>query len=127
MFFTNKIWPYTFASFLQDDFIFNSSVKDMQPYTMYKKDGEYILEVKTLGIRPEDISVTLDDKILTIKGETQNEYNDDSFNTQIKLSIADDLINKLDSIDYKSRDGLTYVILKMKKSKEQSIKINKVG
>lgn len=108
-----------------EDFLFNSTVKDMQPYTVYKKDNNYIIEVKTLGIDSEDVNVTLEENVLQINGETHNNYSDKTFNTNIKFRIEEELFNKIQNIEYTSANGLTYVTLILKKEKTNRIKITK--
>lgn len=108
-----------------EDFLFNSTVKDMQPYTVYKKDNNYIIEVKTLGINSEDVNVTLEENVLQINGETHNNYSDKTFNTNIKFRIEEELFNKIQNIEYTSANGLTYVTLILKKEKTNRIKITK--
>ena len=108
-----------------EDFLFNSTVKDMQPYTVYKKDNNYIIEVKTLGINSEDVNVTLEENVLQINGETHNNYSDKTFNTNIKFRIEEELFNKIQNIEYTSVNGLTYVTLILKKEKTNRIKITK--
>lgn len=122
MLFTDNI----FAPFLKmEDFLFNSTVKDMQPYTVYQKDNSYIIEVKTLGISPEDVNVTLEEDVLQINGETHNNYSDKTFNTDIKFRIDKELFNKIQNIEYTSANGLTYVTVILKKEKTNRIKITK--
>ena len=107
-----------------ESFIFNSSVKDMQPYNVYKKNKDYVIEVKTLGINPEDINVKLIDNTLEINGETQNPYGNKPFNTKISLSIDTGILSKLKKIVYKSKNGLTYITL-ITNEKESDIRIEK--
>lgn len=107
------------------DFYFNSTVKDMQPFTSYKRNNDYIVEVKTLGINPEDISVTLKDGILEIAGETNNPYSENSFNTKINFSVAESLLKQIKNIKYKSQNGLTYITLQMKEDNFSDIKIER--
>ena len=107
-----------------ESFIFNSSVKDMQPYNVYKKNKDYVIEVKTLGINPEDINVKLIDNTLEINGETQNPYGNKPFNTKISLSIDTGILSKLKKIVYKSNNGLTYITL-ITNEKESDIRIEK--
>ena len=40
MFLTNTIFDDNIFDFLRDDFLFNSSVKDMNPTVFYKKDND---------------------------------------------------------------------------------------
>lgn len=122
MLFTDNI----FAPFLKmEDFLFNSTVKDMQPYTVYQKDNSYIIEVKTLGISPEDVNVTLEENVLQINGETHNNYSDKTFNTNIKFRMDSGLFQKIQDITYSSINGLTYITLSLKKEVSNTIKITK--
>ena len=126
MFLTNTIFDDNIFDFLRDDFLFNSSVKDMNPTVFYKKDNDYIIEAKTLGITPDDIKVTLDKNILTISGESKNEYSDKAFNAQIKVRIGEDILNSIEKIDYKSENGITYVILRVKQTPESTVEIQRI-
>lgn len=126
MLFSNTIFDEGIFDFLRDDFLFNSSVKDMVPTAFYKKDNDYIIEAKTLGISPDDVKVSLDGDILTISGESKNEYSDKAFNAQIKVRIGKDILNDIDKIDYKSQNGVTYVILKMKQTANSTIEIKRI-
>lgn len=126
MFLTSKIFDDNIFDFLRDDYLFNSSVKDMNPTVFYKKDNDYIIEAKTLGISPDDIKVTLDENILIISGESKNEYSDKAFNAKIKVKIGDDILSLVEKIDYKSENGLTYVILRMKQAPSSNIEIKRV-
>lgn len=120
MFFTNR-FNDPFAD--MEKFLFNSSVKDMQPYATYKQENAIIIEVKTLGINPENISVTLDNNLLRIAGETASAYSDKSFNTKLDLRLDDDLMTKIERIKYKSLNGLTYITLVLKKENPSQINI----
>lgn len=126
MFLTNTIFDDNIFDFLRDDFLFNSSVKDMNPTVFYKKDNDYIIEAKTLGITPDDIKITLDKNILTISGESKNEYSDKAFNAQIKVKIGEDILNSIEKIDYKSENGITYVILRVKQTPESTVEIQRI-
>lgn len=126
MFLTNTIFDNSIFDFLRDDFLFNSSVKDMNPTVFYKKDSDFIIEAKTLGVSPEDINIKLEDDILSVTGETKNEYSDKSFNVQIKIRIGQDILEGIEKIDYTSKNGITYVILRMKKKSDSTIEISKI-
>ena len=126
MFLTNRIFDDNLLDFSHNDFIFNSSVKDMSPTAFYKKDNDYIIEAKTLGISPDDIKVSVDENILLISGETKNEYSEKNFNVKIKVVVGEEILNNIQSIEYKSNNGITYVILKMKEKKTNNIFIKKI-
>ena len=126
MYLTNRIFNDDIFKFLDDSFFYTSPVRDMNPVTYYKKDKDYIAEFKTLGINSSDVNVKLEDDKLTVSGETKNEFNDKSFSTNITISLDRKVVNEIESIDYKSQNGLTYVFLRMKESQSSKIKINKI-
>lgn len=126
MFLTNTIFDHNIFDFLSDEFLFNSSVKDMSPAAFYKKDSDFIIEAKTLGVSPDDVNVKLESDVLSVTGETKNEYSDKSFNVQIKVRIGQDILKNVEKIDYTSKNGITYVILKMKKISNSPVKISKI-
>lgn len=109
------------------DFYFNSTVKDMQPYTIYKKDNSYIIEIKTLGINPNDINVKLEEQesILYITGETKNKYSKTPYNVNIKLRVTKDILNSLKQVNYTSENGITYVTLMLKDRSKNKIPVIK--
>ena len=126
MFLTNRIFDDNLLDFSHNDFIFNSSVKAMSPTAFYKKDNDYIIEAKTLGINPDDIKISVDGNVLLISGETKNEYSEKNFNVKIKVVVGEEILNNIQSIEYKSNNGITYVILKMKEKKTNNIFIKKI-
>ena len=123
MLFTNRIF-YPFLD--MENFFFNSSVKDMQPFTSYKQDNAYVIEVKTLGINPTDVHVKLNKNILTINGETANAFNEQPFNTCLKLKISDSVLKEIDKIKYESKNGLTYIYLYFKPEEENTINVERI-
>ncbi len=124
--FLNTIFNYNIFEFLRDDFFFNSSVIDTNPIVCYKKEKDYIVEVKTLGIDKNDINVKLDGNILIVSGESKNKYNDKPFNANIKVRLRKELLNDIENIDYTSKNGITYVFIRMKETHSDGIKINKI-
>lgn len=103
---------------------FNSCVKDMLPsYWEKKEDNKYICTVKTLGINPEDVEVTIEDYGLKVTGET--ELNGYKYNTSFELPIAESIMNDIKEIDVSSKNGLTFITLKLNIPEKKKIKINK--
>lgn len=115
--------------FNRNEYFFNSSVLDMKPYLIYKNDNQYIIEIKTLGITSDDISVTFDklSSILTIKGETPNKYNKKSFSMKLSLKIDEDILDLISNkgIEYQTENGITYVFLNLIDYSNPDIKISK--
>lgn len=126
MFLTNAVLERDIFEFLRDGFFFNSPVRDMSPTAYYKKGSDYIIEVKTLGINESDICVKLDGNILTVSGESKNEYNDKSFNANIRVRLEKEIVDRIETIDYTSKNGVTYVFIHMKELNEKQIKISRI-
>lgn len=111
------------------EYFFNSSVLDMKPCVIYKNDNQYVIEIKTLGIAPDDISITFDKlfSILTIKGETSNKYNKKNFSMKLSLKIDESVIDLISNkgIEYRTENGITYVFLNLIDYSYSDIKISK--
>lgn len=117
----NEIFD-NFFEYLKDD----SSVIDTNPIVCYKKEKDYIIEVKTLGIDKNDINVKLNGDILIVSGESKNKYNEKPFNANIKIRLDKGLLKDVENIDYTSNNGITYVFIRMKEIRSDGIKINKI-
>ncbi|MFC0903845.1 hypothetical protein ACFHWD_03960 [Clostridium sp. MT-14] len=102
--------------------IFNSSVKDLYP-TNWKKNenGDYICTIKTLGIEPSDLNIEQTEWGLKVQGETKIE--EDTYNTSMELPIANGIMNKINKIKVKSRNGLTFITLILDKEPKKKIEI----
>ena len=74
----------------------------------------------------DDIKISVDGNVLLISGETKNEYSEKNFNVKIKVVVGEEILNNIQSIEYKSNNGITYVILKMKEKKTNNIFIKKI-
>jgi len=102
--------------------IFNSTVKDLYPTSWKKNDeGDYTCTIKTLGIDPQDLNVEQTEWGLKIKGETK--IKEDTYNTSMELPIANSIMNDIDKIQVKSKDGLTFITLMLNKQSKKKIKI----
>ena len=64
--------------------------------------------------------------IITISGETQNEYRGQSFNANLRVKLEKEIIDGIDTIDYMSKNGITYVFIHMKEVDTSGIQINKI-
>lgn len=101
--------------------VFNSAVKDMSPYSFKKTDDGFVGTVKTLGIREEDISVTVEDYGIKVSGES--EIDGEKYNTEIQIAINDSVMADLKEIKYHCQDGLTFIELHLE-NKRKKILIN---
>ena len=89
------------------------------------KDVGYKCVCRTVGINEEDIKITLEDYGICVQGETTYEGN--VYSQYIELPISKDLIANIESINYKTVNGLTYIYLLMKEPKKNKVSIRKVG
>lgn len=126
MFLTSSIFDDMLFDFIRDGYFFNSAVLDMKPAAFYKKGKDYIVEVKTLGISADDVKLELNESVLTVSGETKNEYDEKSFNAKVGIKLGKQIVDNIESIDYSTKDGITYVFLRMKETKEDTIQINRI-
>ena len=102
--------------------IFNSNVKDMMPSTWTKnEDGNYTCTVKTLGIEPSDLKIEQTNWGLKIDGETK--INDYTYNTSMELPIANSVMNEINKIKVKNKNGLTFITLILNKQEKKKIEI----
>jgi HSP20 family molecular chaperone IbpA len=101
--------------------VFNSNVKDMNPYSFKKTDEGFIGTVKTLGISEKDIKVTVEDYGIKVSGES--EIDGEKYNTEIQIAINDSVMADLKEIKYHCQDGLTFINLILD-NKRKKILIN---
>ena len=126
MFLNANFNDYIFDFLRDNDFFLNSTDVDTNPIVCCKKENDYIIGVKTLGIDKNDINVKLEKNILLVSGESKNKYSDKPFNANIKVKLQKEFLNDIESIDYTSKDGITYVFIRMKETHSDRIKINKI-
>lgn len=102
--------------------IFNSNVKDLYPtYWSKNEKGDYTCTVKTLGIEPSDLQVNQTDWGLKLYGETK--VGEETYNTSMELPISNTIMNKINKIKVKSKNGLTFITLILDKDKKKKIQI----
>jgi HSP20 family molecular chaperone IbpA len=70
-----------------------------------------------------DLKVSLDGNYLAIIGESTIEG--ETYNCSIKTYVSDKILAQVESIDYKSHDGITIITLVKKKAAAPKIPINK--
>ena len=96
------------------------------------KDNEIIVKAELPGIEKDDIDVTMNDRMLTIKGSThseQEEEKEDYYRSEISSSSfcrSISLPSKVDTDDYKAKfkNGvLELTLIKTESAKKKSIKI----
>ena len=53
--------------------LFTFDRSETNPIDVYQTESEMVVKATVPGVKPEDVDVTIDDNILTIKGETKAE------------------------------------------------------
>jgi len=86
-----------------------------------------VLNIELPGVKKEDISVNIEDRVLTIKGERkfENEEKKDSYfrkersygSFKRSFSLSDDVL--IDDVDANFRDGILKLTLKKDTTKEE--------
>lgn len=89
------------------------------PIGVFEKDGKLIVRVSAPGVRPEDLDISVENNILTIKGEFKHdedlaeakiyrrEYAHGTFTRSLRLSEKLDL----DKIDAEFKNGMVTVTI----------------
>ena len=104
--------------------VFNSIVKDMLPTYWSKKDDKtYMCVCKTIGIDPSDVKVEETNFGLKVSGSTEVEGY--TYDTYFELPIADSIMNEIEKIKVKSKNGLTFITLILDRPEKKKILIEK--
>lgn len=113
--------------FLNDDFIRSSGVYETFAAQYCVKDGNPVYRLETVGINSDDIKVSISGNIISVTGETEDEYDDKPFSIDYKILLDEDSISNIESIEYTTKNGMTCLVIKTKeKEKNNSIEIKKV-
>lgn len=103
---------------------FNSIVKDMLPTYWSKKDDKtYMCVCKTIGIDPSDVKVEETTFGLKVSGSTEVEGY--TYDTYFELPIANSIMNEIEKIKVKSKNGLTFITLILDKPEKKKVLIEK--
>ena len=104
---------------------FTRPVKDQNPFSVYSSDKGYVIVCNTLGLGKDDVKVNVAKEkgcafpLLTIHGEKKIEKINFSNNVNLKIRLR--LEEEIESVTYEVKDGLTYVYLKTKVEKPDTI------
>jgi len=98
-------------------------------FDIQETDNSYILTGEMAGVKPEDVDISLDKNILTIKGEKKKEivnlkYSERTYGSFSRSwSLNDNMIN-VDDIDATFKDGILKItISKITKTEKDPKKI----
>jgi HSP20 family protein len=123
-------WENSFNSFFNDSISNKNTKTDKGWYPavdILNKQENIVLNVELPGVKKEDISVNIEDKVLTIKGERkfENEEKKDSYYLKERsygsfkrsFNLSDEVLTDEVNADFK--DGVLKVSLKKDTTKEE--------
>lgn len=103
---------------------FSTKNHDMSPAIWEKTEEGYKCTVRTVGIKPSDVIVKLEDDYIHLEGKSTLDNYDYSQN--MDLPIVEDIRDNLKDIKYKSQDGITIIYLNVNRPEKKEIKIEKI-
>ncbi|MFW6029227.1 MAG: Hsp20/alpha crystallin family protein [Halanaerobiales bacterium] len=101
-------------------------VKESRGYKIIDKNDSYLIVANTLGIREEDLNISLDGNTLNIQGKTELKDIDFYNTVSYKFDLAT-VPFEIKSIDYYTINGLTYIYLYTEQKRNKEIPINKIN
>lgn len=108
------------------EYLYHRPIFDSRPYQVIKKDGELMIVFNALGIKPDDIKITIEREknvdYLLIDGETKNEATGKTYSTSGKFVVhAEDIKN----IEWTTEDGVLLITVYFKEAKKPEVSITK--
>lgn len=110
---------FLFNPFLWDREVykFNRFEKDMNPFSVHKKDNKVILVHNVVGVDKKDLNLKISEKDglnkLIISGETINEDTDSKYSIHSEFTLDKD--KKIKDISSKLENGLLYITIEYEK------------
>lgn len=100
--------------------------KDVSPVSSWKKDGnKYYAVVRVVGIDPDDVKVALDEKSITVSGES--ETFGETYSQHVVIGVSPDIISNIDSVTYEVKSGMCRIDLIMKEKEIHRIDVKRIG
>ena len=99
---------------------------------LYEEKGNIVVETPLPGVKPEEVNISIEDKVLKIKGEkkeTKEEKKRNYFRKEVKKGAFERVINLPEEVKAKEakaemKDGVLKVILpKVKKENLKKIRV----
>lgn len=132
------------STFFDDDFFgfgkptrlrySTSNTKDMMPAywkRWTKKNAEdkeeflgYRCLVRTVGVASEDVNITLENDRIIVDGKTEVE--DYTYSQHVELPLSKEVIGNVKSVEYRSKDGMTYIYLKVRTPEYKKIDVKRI-
>jgi HSP20 family molecular chaperone IbpA len=88
------------------------------------KDG-YMCLVHTLGIRPEEIKIEVEEDFIRLSAESKYEGLERPFTKNMDIPVDKDIMSNVVKVKYKTENGLTFIYLDVE-HKENKIKIEQI-
>ena len=121
-------WGNSFNDFFNDSFFKTKTDEPWYPAVDILNEKEaVVLNMELPGIKKEDISVNIEDRVLTIKGERkfENEEKKDRYfrkersygSFKRSFSLSDDVL--IDDVNAEFKDGVLKLTLKKDNTKEE--------
>jgi HSP20 family protein len=122
------LWGNSFNNFFNDDLFKPETDKSWYPAVDILNEKEsVVLNIELPGLKKEDISVKIEDRVLTIEGERkidnektrENYYRRERTYGSFKRSfnLSDDVL--IDDVDASFKDGILKLTLKKDNTKEE--------
>lgn len=132
----NNNWPFL-SSFFDNDWLKNEFTQEnwLPAINVVSNNGNYEVELATPGFKKDEVHISIENKTLTIEGESKSEKEQEDKNYTRKefssssfvrsFTLPEDVVE--DSIDAKYTDGVLRISLKKsekaaKNKKEVAIK-----
>ena len=90
----------------------------------HKTDKGYKCACRSVGVAPDDVHVTVTSNSIKVKGETK--CDGETYSIDYECSVAKDVINNIEKVEYKSLNGMTYIYITVKKPVENAIKVTRI-
>lgn len=107
------------------------NTKDLMPaiWRIWKdEDGNqkgYFSIVRSVGVNESDMKVELTDNSIIVDGETEIDE-DTKFSQHVELPISKDLMSNIEKVNYRCKDGLTYIYLKVNTPEKKKVLVEKI-
>lgn len=95
-----------------------------------KESLGYYCVCRTVGIDPADVVVEETEDGLVVKGETTVKGHSTTpvkYSQYIELPIAKEIMDSVSDVEYESKNGLTYVYMKINKKARRNIPIGRIS
>jgi HSP20 family molecular chaperone IbpA len=111
--------------FLQDFYkAWDRPIKETQGLRAIKDEKGYLIIANIAGIEKEDLKVELSANTLFITGETKIEEAKTKASVRYTLALDKTLVDSIEKIEVKAKNGYAYIYLITKEIKEKKIKID---